>query len=511
MRARNRQQVAISHSVTAPTGGLNARDALSMMPPEDAVIMDNWFPGTTAIALRGGTVNWKTGFPGWVETILAYNTRTGTNKLFGIASGNIYDATTQGAVGAAVVSGLSNSRWNYTNFGTPGGVFLYACNGADSPLLYDGSSWTAITGVSTPAITGVTTSTLTSVIAHQQRLWFIEKESMKIWYLPVASIGGAALSIDFSSLFKLGGYIMALASLSVDAGTGMDDHLAIITSEGEVALYQGYDPSSIGTWALVGVFKIGRPMGRRCVTQYVADAVIITTDGIYPLSQAIISNRLRPKDALSDKIRNLINTDAANYFSNFGWEATVHPIGKKLIINVPVVTNTSYYQYVMNTESKSWCRFVDLNTACWEVQGNVLYSGCANQICVQDTGTPDTMTFDLLTAFNFFKDRVNRKKFNLVRPVFQISGSITGLIGVATEYSQVVPETTFTLDNGSGSPWDTSPWDTSYWSDTSIIITDWIPTSSIGFCGALRCQGTTIGAQGFIQATDYVYERGGVL
>lgn len=511
MKARARQQVALSASIPPPTGGLNARDALSMMPPEDAVILDNLFPGTTAVALRGGTEAWKTGFPSWVETIFAYNTRNGVNKLFGVSDGKIYDATTQGAVGASIVSGLTNSRWNYTNFGTTGGAYLYACNGADDPLLYDGSSWTAINSGSSPAITGVTTANLISVIAHQQRLWFVEKNTMKVWYLPVSSIGGAALSIDFSSLFKLGGYIMAIASVSLDAGSGMDDHLAIITSEGEVALYQGYDPSSIATWALIGIFKIGRPIGRRCVTKYVADIVIITTDGIYPLSRAIISNRLRPQDALSDKIRNLLNTDAANYFGNYGWQPTVYPIGKKLIINVPVTTNNSYYQYVMNTESRGWCRFTGLNTACWETQENVLYSGCANQICVEDIGAAITLSIDVLSAFNFFKDRVNRKKFNLVRPVFQISGSLTGSIGVATEYSLSVPDTTFSINNGDGSSWDTSPWDTSYWSDSAVIITDWIPTGSIGFCGGLRCQATGLNAQGYIQAIDYVFERGGVL
>jgi hypothetical protein len=304
---------------------------------------------------------------------------------------------------------------------------------------------------------------------------------------------------------------MALASISVDAGAGMDDHLAIITSEGEVALYQGYDPSSIGTWGLVGVFKIGRPIGRRCVEKYVADVVIITTDGIYPLSRAIISNRLRPQDALSDKIRNLINIDASSYFVNYGWEVKIHPIGKKLIINVPVTTNNTYYQYVMNLESRSWCRFTELNNSCWEVQGNILYSGCSNRICVEDVGVPDTMSVDLLTAFNFFGDRVNRKKFNLVRPVFQVSGILTGNIDVSVDYSLSVPDSTFSIDSGSASPWDTSPWDNSTWSDTLVTITDWIPTGNIGFCGALRYQGTVLGAQGYIQAIDYVYERGGVL
>ena len=186
-------------SLPAPVGGWNARDSLANMAPTDAVTLDNLFPGVSSVGLRGGYQNHVTGITGQVETLMTYNGGS-TDKMFGIAGGNIYDVTTAGVVGAAVVSGLTNSRWEYVNITTSGGSYLYAANGVDAPRLYDGSSWTAITGVSTPAITGVTTTSLVVPTLFKNRLWFIQKDTLKAWYLPTASVGGAANVLDLSSV-----------------------------------------------------------------------------------------------------------------------------------------------------------------------------------------------------------------------------------------------------------------------------------------------------------------------
>ena len=104
-------------SLPAPVGGWNARDALANMAPTDAVTLDNLFPGVSSVALRGGYANHATGMTGQVETLMTYNGGA-TDKMFAIASGSVYDVTSAGAVGAAVVSGLTNSRWEYANITT---------------------------------------------------------------------------------------------------------------------------------------------------------------------------------------------------------------------------------------------------------------------------------------------------------------------------------------------------------------------------------------------------------
>lgn len=85
--------LAVSESIPSPTGGWNARDALSDMPPEDAVSLENFFPTTTSVNLRNGYTNFATGFGSQVETVMGYNGGA-TQKLFGVtAAGSIFDAT----------------------------------------------------------------------------------------------------------------------------------------------------------------------------------------------------------------------------------------------------------------------------------------------------------------------------------------------------------------------------------------------------------------------------------
>ena len=142
----------------------------------------NYFPGVSSVNLRGGYSKHATGLPGQVETIMTYN-GAATSKMFAASGTGFYDVTSSGAVGSAVVSGLTNARWEYINITTPGGNFLYAVNGVDKPRLYDGSTWTAIDGSSTPAITGVTTTALSNITLFKNRVWFVQKDTLKAWYL----------------------------------------------------------------------------------------------------------------------------------------------------------------------------------------------------------------------------------------------------------------------------------------------------------------------------------------
>ena len=207
-----------TYTLPAPVGGWDTREALADMPAKNAVIMDNWFPGTDKVTLRLGTAEHVTGLGGSVETLLEYTPLTGSGKLFGARGGNIYDVTTAGAVGSAAVTGKSNARWQQVQIGTAGGQFLLCMNGADAPLNFNGSAW-----ATTPAITGPTAASLIWCNLHQRRLWVGEKESLTAWYLPVNSIGGAASSFSMAGVARLGGYIMAMGTWTRDAGDGVDD------------------------------------------------------------------------------------------------------------------------------------------------------------------------------------------------------------------------------------------------------------------------------------------------
>lgn len=595
--AQARQQTAKVKSVMAPTGGVNARDALASMPATDAIVLDNWFPTPSYVQVRNGSQTWATGMGSAVETIAAYNGFT-VRKLFGFAGGKIYDATLQGAVGAAVVSGLASNRWQTAMFNAGGGNVLLAVDGSDAPLRYDGTTQggvqllTTLVGgtlytngtynnvpltggagtgaqativvagatVTTVTITapgsgyavgnvlsaasasiggtgsgfsitiqtiggwsvttisgsGLTPLNLITVTIFKQRVWYIENNTMNVWYSAVTAYQGALTLLPLGAVFKMGGYLMQMATWTIDDVSGINDYAAFITSEGEVAVYQGYDPSAIATWSLVGVFRIGRPIGRRCICKFASDVLVICMDGLSPLSKELLTDRTQPDALLTNKIINAINTDAAGYNANFGWQCIEHPLGNKLILNVPEVTGSVAHQWVMNTVSTSnaWSRFRNWNANCWEVQQDSLYYGRNGVIVLADVGLNDeggAITVDGKPAFSYF-DSMTEKVFLMARPNFRASAMIQLIMTLNLDFDDVInPSPIFS--QGSSSPWNTSPWNITPWGGNlpSFQLKNWLGVTGVGYAasGRFSFQVKNIALQW--QSIDYMYDEGGPL
>lgn len=502
----------ISRTVTypAPVGGWNARDSLADMGKADAVILDNFVPKTTEVVLRPGSTNHVTGISGTVETLAVYASPNGTNKMYAAAGTSIYDVTTAGTVGAAVQTGLSNARWQTINFATAGGNFMYMVNGADSPRLWDGTTWTTVTGASTPSITGVTTANLIHVNVFQRRLWFVEKNSMKVWYLPVQSIGGAAQSFDLSSLFGMGGYLMAMGTMSMDSGNGMDDHAVFLSSEGEIAIYKGYDPSSASTWYLVGVFAVGAPVGRRCFAQFGADMLIISKDGLLPMSKALLTARSNSSIAISDKIQQAISQSTSDYGTTFGWETTIFPEENLLVLNVP--QSGGSVQYIMYTLNNSWARFTGWNASTFVRNGAALYMGTASGVVRVYTGTSDNgsqINGEVLSSFQYHAG-MNLKRYTMMRPVYSVENSTVGIVlGINLDFNQTAPTGIPTSSTSTAGVWGTGVWGTFTWGGGYQINTKWQSVGGIGYCAAAHMK---IGSKssGFKwQSVDYIFEGNG--
>jgi hypothetical protein len=516
VKAAKRGAVSRMYNLPAPTGGLNGINSLAQMPETDAIVLDNWFPQPGWIELRNGQSPWATGLPGWVETLMPYSNTSG-EKLFGISGGNIYNVTAQGAVGAALVTGLSNSRWEWTQVATAGGQFLYAANAVDKPQLYNGTVFTPIDGASTPAITGVTTTTLRNPIVWKNRVWFVQDGTLSAWYLPTASVGGAAQQFNLTAIFRLGGTLQAIFTASLSDGSTFDDYIGFLTTEGEVALYRGTDPAQSGMFNIVGQYKSGKPVGRRCACKFGADTLLLTSDGLVSLTKLVGQGRVNTADAVSFKIQSFINGDIQSYNANFGWEAISFPLGNKLIVNVPVNTESVIYQYVMNTLNNSWCTFGRFfsawNPATFCVLGNTLYFGGNTVVSQADTGQSDNgsaITGIVKTAFSEFGSGT-QKQMKMVRPTLQANGNIQTIMGVNVNYGDLQPSGAPTIPTPAGSPWDTSSWNTSAWTSGFNISANWQSASGIGFTFSTYLSVATSAVQVRLMALDYLYEPGGVL
>lgn len=504
-------------TLPAPTLGWNARDALANMNVQDAVSLENMFPSPTAVLVRAGYSEWFNGFSGQCETVMQY-AGAASNQLFAVAGGSIYDATAGGAAGAADVTGLTNSRFQYVNNTTSGGSYIQAVNGADKMRFYDGTNWHTDGDGAPYDITGVDTATCVGITLSHNRVWLIQNASLKAWYLPTASIGGAATAFDLSSFAERGGYLMAAATWTMDAGYGMDDMTAFITSEGEVLVYRGTDPASSTTWALIGVYWIGSPIGRRCYIKYAGDLLLITQDGVVSMSSALQSSRVNPTAALSNKIQYAISTAISQYGGNFGWQLMQFPRENMLFLNVPFGTGIQQ-QFVMSTIKRgngdwAWCNFTGWYANCWELWQEDVYFGSDGFVGKAWDGTDDNganIQANGLQAFTDFGNDKLQKRFTMMRPILQSDGVPAVLAQMNVDFDLSDPSSPLSFAATTYGLWDVGLWDTALWGQGLAVIKNWQGCTGIGYWSAPRLKTATSGIQTQWVNTTVVFEAGAIL
>jgi len=335
---------------------------------------------------------------------------------------------------------------------------------------------------------------------------------MVVYFLPILSIGGAAVALDLSSQTTLGGYIVTMATWTVETTSGMTQMACFITSEGEVLVYQGNDPTYASSWYQVGTFRIGHPIGYRCTRKYGSDVAVICADGLVPLSKAMMTDRSQKGIAISDKIQNLVNNDVASYGANQGWDVTLFPLGNKLILNVPN-SSTTAYQYVMNTLNQSWCIFTGWNAHCFEVMLDQLFYGGYGTVYQADVGYSDNnnqINCVAIQAPNYFGSH-QQKQFMLARPIINATGIAAPSFQINTDYNFTTPTNTSGYVSNGFSQWNTSPWDSTPWSVTAQIYKNWVGVNGVGYTGSPSIAFSTCGAQINWQATDVTFQLGSVL
>lgn len=499
-------------SLPPPTGGWNAHDPLAAMPAGDAVVLENWFPKAGDVEIRPGAIQWATGFASAPLSLMAWN-GPASQKLFAATATGIYDVSAGAAIGApvtAVTSGYVRS----TNFQVAGGQYLVVVNGTDKLKLYNGTTWQDIDGTSTPAITGLATTSLDHVAVSCRRLWFVGKNSTSAWYLPVAQVGGALTEFALGQVFSRGGRLVAISTWTVDGGDGADDYTVFVSSEGEVAVYKGTDPASAATFYKVGVYYIGEPIGKNCFCKYGGDLLLLTQNGLFPLSRALQSATVNRESALTSKIDSAFAEAASLYGANPGWQVISYPKGNVLLVNIPI-TATYTVQYAMNTITGAWCKFTGWTANAWEVFGEFLYFASLDKTAKAWTGRSDfgaAIVARGQQAYNHFRVMGRTKHFKLVRPLVVIDGEITLQLGFDYDYASLPFDSAVTTAPNIGSLWDTARWDQVVWAPDSEAKREWVTVfGQECFSAAFRLQVATKSVNVKWSATDFVYEVGGVL
>jgi hypothetical protein len=438
-----------------------------------------------------------------VTNVAAVATVT-TATAHGLATGN--RVTMSGATGADgllyngvfVIAVTSPTTFTYTMTGTPtgsaAGTIVYTVIGID----------------------GISSTRFVNINMCQDRLFFVEKNTLNFYYLNVESIAGTATKFPLGAIARSGGYLQAMGTWTLDAGYGVDDLSAFVTSMGEVIVYKGTNPSDVNAWSLVGVWQMGQTFARRCFFKFGGDLLLLTQDGLVPMSAALQSSRLDPRVNITDKIYFAVSQAANQYATSFGWQINYFASQNMLILNIPTVNGKE--QYVMHTITKSWARFTGVNAFCWEASGdNKMYFGSSGFVgnfygASSDGGNNIVATAQ--QAYSYFDTRGQQKRFTLVRPILQTDNGLpTVLCGISTDF-ETVPLTTQIAFNPSITNtgiWDTSLWDEANWGGEVTTTKFWQGVSGLGFAGSININVASQGIEFRWTSTDYVMELGGVL
>ena len=504
----------------APIEGWTSQESFAEAEPTSAVILTNLFPEADAIRARRGHTEHASGLGADVTTLIRFLSAS-LSKMFGAVATSIFEVTSSGAVGAAVLTGMTNGRWQQTMFATPAGQFTVMCNGADGVWTYDGTTWTE----RTTAITGVSADTFINVTAHKERLWFVPLQSTDLWYLDTQAILGAAHKFPVGSFLHEGGYIVAMGTYSVDAGQGMDDLFVAVSSMGEALLYAGTDPAAASTWQLVGNYHLGKPIGRRCLFQVAGDLLVISEDGIIPMSKILkVDRAVMGKEAVTSKIRQAYVNAVKRSQSQIGWEIVASPHHNMALCNVPASGSTPVQQFAFNTITGGWGLFTGLDANCWtEFDGGLYFGGNDGFVYRAEYGANDNgaaIPITLLPAFSHLKSPGRLKQIRDFR--FYITTDITSFsyeVAVAVDYEEPLQ-----ISGAAGSPsianffqWDVTPWDGPAVWYGETIVKEWTGAQGLGTVVApYMHMNLDAGASGAefkfrIIATDFIYEPGGVI
>jgi hypothetical protein len=346
----------------------------------------------------------------------------------------------------------------------------------------------------------------------KNRVWLVENGSLKAWYLPINSIGGAATALDMTSLVQLGGYIMAGMTWTLDAGYGVDDYLAFITSNGEVVVWRLTDPTTPSGISMTGIWQIGAPIGRRCWIKYGGDLLLITQDGVMPMSGSLQSSRLDPRVSITNKIQYAVSQAVSSYGANFGWSLLYYPKENQLILNVPIATGQEQ-QYVMNTITKSWCNFTGWSANCWEIWKDDPYFGGDGYVAQAWQGTVDDTSNINGFALQSFQNygSATQKQCKMIRYHLLSNGTPAIFGNVNVDYNLADQNAQLTFSPSQYGTWDNALWDSSYWGGGLSPTADWQGTTGIGYSFAPTLNTATQGIELQWVATDLVFEAGGVL
>jgi len=473
------------------------------------------------------------------QTLVAVN---GTNnpmyydgfEWYPITGANIatlgFDAETSAfAIGETLTGGTSSATATIQGIkktsATAGTLYLSGVTGTfqDNETITDGATGSATADgtltadASTVTMSGGTPTTLSQVWSFKERLFFVEKNTMSAWYLGTESIGGTLTELPLVSIFREGGTLAFGATWSLDAGNGLDDKCVFVSSKGEVAIYEGTDPSSASTWALVGVYKIGEPLDKHASFRTGGDQAILTEDGIVSVGQSLRGDRAALQaTAITYPIEDAWQEAVAGRSGSYPISATLWQKETLLLVGVPTTDGGTSVAYVANARTGAWTRYTNWDVRCSAVAADELYFGSDDGIVYRGEigGNDEGVAYTGICVPKFSMKGPQNKFLTSARVIAKARAKPVIKIKGLTNYRvpEVSPPAATPLATG-GATWGSATWGDFVWSDNSEQKTfeTWKKVSGKGFAvsaAILITSNNNEAADVELIALSLAYERG---
>jgi hypothetical protein len=386
--------------------------------------------------------------------------------------------------------------------------FLIVTTGKDIPMSY------GTAGLANLAFTGLNeaATNLNFVISYEDRLFWGTSGKMGFYYLPPGQFQGAMEWYDLGELTTQGGYLEAIGTFSEDSGDGPNEYIVFISNRGEYIMFQGIDPGDATNWSIVGRYRGGEPIGKKCVLDYAGDLLVITSEGVQPFSQIRKqSNTVVVTMAITSKLGNTLLKLNENR-NLWGWAMQLWPVGSMLIVNVPDTNNpgSTYSQFVMNTMTQAWCRFTGWNAVCFTMSNRIIYFGKYDGTIYTIGGNADNgqpISFSVKQAYNYYQNN-SFKHYKWAQFLVSCDKPVVLACKLSVDFKEslqnnVLNGITSALDGG---VWDICPWDTCYWG-TSPYTQKWVSAfGDFGVTASHWLSGSMKGVTFDWYSTMHVYE-----
>lgn len=456
------------YSLPGPSQGWVSGQNLAMGQIGSAYRLDNIFPTAGGGILRRGNVLHATIGDAPVKTLFTY-TSGSVSQLLAADDFGIWDATT--TEGVESLYEVTEGRFSLAQYTDTNGVrHVRFVNGVDTPFLYDGSAFSTTPALTFEAEETAVSEDMSFTWVFKNRYFFIRKDSLDVFYLPVGQIGGELKKFSLGGVFPKGGTLVFGGTWSQETGSGLSALCVFVTDNGEVAAFQGDNPNDAAAWQRVGVYSVGKPMGPNAFIPRGGDIACCTDVGLISLSQAL----LRDATSLSPtSMSKAIGPDWSRYVAERQtktWQAIAWTESQMLAIALPTASGQAPIWLVSNAETGTWARFTGMDASCFAVFNGGLYFGSPDGNIYQaniggmDNGLPYVGVY--IPSFSQW-EQMGRKTVHMARSVIRSRLPVGERLSLQKEYRVSLPAAPDAAVVGEPSVWGIGRWGTARWGGSS--------------------------------------------